>query len=228
METTNGGPGLGSGPSWNGAGLRHAILEILFDERLKRPKTGARSVKMLADTLDIEEASIEDALEDLQIAELAEKGERLYQVTARGVEFLLDHSLDYAPNVVPITEAKSMGFFSFCPVCSAPFAQGQEKKHQHGRMPRLEFKEFWLDILEFMWEHPAENGVQTGPNAHALMVRFDIPASDLFRALSSRSGFFARKAICAWERGNFSLQMQASPISSNSGRFARVSSYDPN
>jgi len=75
---------------FNESELRIAVLQILLEQRRKRPKTGGASVQMLADVLGIDNASeaLAACIQFLQDSECLEKGERLFMITAIGVDRL--------------------------------------------------------------------------------------------------------------------------------------------
>lgn len=128
---------------------------------------------MLADILNVEvDVLLLDTVENLEKRGLFEKGERLYRITAHGVDFLFDQTMDCSPNAVPPID-NSIGFTSLCPECSASLTQGRASQHQHGKPLPEQFRAFLLDILEFPWEHPVENAVRTGATTGLLLDKFD-------------------------------------------------------
>jgi curved DNA-binding protein CbpA len=80
-----------TGVSWNEIELRLAILQILLDARKKRPKTGGASAKMIMDILDLNDiAETEYALWYLRESGFLEMGERLFMITVKGVNYIVD------------------------------------------------------------------------------------------------------------------------------------------
>jgi len=80
-----------TGVSWNEIELRLAILQILLDARKKRPKTGGASAKMIMDILDLNDlAETEFALWYLRESGFLEMGERLFMITVKGVNYIVD------------------------------------------------------------------------------------------------------------------------------------------
>jgi len=80
-----------TGVSWDEVELRLAILQILLDQRKKRPKTGGASAKMLMDVLDLQNMEeTEFALWYLREKGFIEMGERLFMITAKGVDYIVD------------------------------------------------------------------------------------------------------------------------------------------
>lgn len=80
-----------TGVSWNEVELRLGILQILLDQRKKRPKTGGASAKMIMDVLDLRDMEeVEFALWYLREKGFIEMGERLFMITAVGVDYIVD------------------------------------------------------------------------------------------------------------------------------------------
>ncbi len=80
-----------TGLSWNEIELRLAILQILLQARKRKPQTGGSSAKMLMDILNINDmAEMEFALWYLREKGLIEMGERLFMITVKGVDYLID------------------------------------------------------------------------------------------------------------------------------------------
>lgn len=80
-----------TGISWNETELRLAILQILLDARRKRPKTGGASAKMIMDVLDLNDLNeTEFALWYLREKGYIEMGERLFMISANGVDYIVD------------------------------------------------------------------------------------------------------------------------------------------
>ncbi len=79
------------GISWTEVELRLAILQILLDQRKKKPKTGGASAKLIMDVLDLKDVEeVEFALWYLREKNLIEMGERLFMITAVGVDYIVD------------------------------------------------------------------------------------------------------------------------------------------
>lgn len=77
--------------TWNEVELRLAILQVLLAARKQRPQTGGASGKMLMDCLNIEGVfEIEYALWYLREKGLIEMGERMFMITALGVDYLTE------------------------------------------------------------------------------------------------------------------------------------------
>lgn len=68
--------------------LQLVILQVLLDARIKKPKSGGASAKLIRDALDVELAQVDEALSSLLDANQIEKGERLHLITAYGVDSL--------------------------------------------------------------------------------------------------------------------------------------------
>jgi len=90
-------PGMGlpkivkTGVSWEEIELRLAILQILLEQRRKKPKTGGASAKMIMDVLQLNDVEVvEYALWYLREKGLIEPGERLFMITAVGVDYIVD------------------------------------------------------------------------------------------------------------------------------------------
>lgn len=80
-----------TGVSWNEIELRLAVLQILLDARKKRPKTGGASAKMIMDILDLNDLNeMEFALWYLRERGLIEMGERLFMISANGVDYIVN------------------------------------------------------------------------------------------------------------------------------------------
>jgi hypothetical protein len=80
-----------TGLSWNEIELRLAILQILLGQRKKRPQTGGATAKMMMDILSIDNvAEIEFALWYLRETNLIEMGERMFMISWRGVDYIVD------------------------------------------------------------------------------------------------------------------------------------------
>ncbi|PWT99506.1 MAG: hypothetical protein C5B53_05325 [Candidatus Melainabacteria bacterium] len=77
--------------TWNEVELRLAILQVLLAARKQRPQTGGASGKMLLDVLNIDSImEIEFALWYLREKGHIEMGERVFMITAQGVDYLTD------------------------------------------------------------------------------------------------------------------------------------------
>lgn len=80
-----------AGLTWNEIELRLAILQILLAARKKRPNSGGASGKMLMDCLNMDGiAEIEFALWYLREKGLIESGERVFMITAHGLDYLTE------------------------------------------------------------------------------------------------------------------------------------------
>jgi curved DNA-binding protein CbpA len=80
-----------TGITWNEIELRLGILQILLAARKKRPQSGGASGKMLMDCLNMDNiAEIEFALWYLREKGWIESGERVFMITAKGVDYLTD------------------------------------------------------------------------------------------------------------------------------------------
>lgn len=77
--------------SWNEIELRLAVLQILLAARKRRPTTGGASGKMLMDCLNLDVITeIEFALWYLREKGLIEVGERVFMITAQGLDYLTE------------------------------------------------------------------------------------------------------------------------------------------
>ncbi len=80
-----------SGVSWNEIELRLAILQILLDARKQRPKTGGANPKIIMDCLGTDDMKgVEFAVWYLREKGYVEMGERLFMITANGVDYIVD------------------------------------------------------------------------------------------------------------------------------------------
>jgi hypothetical protein len=80
-----------TGLSWNEIELRLAILQILLGQRKKRPQTGGATAKMMMDILSIDNvAEMEFALWYLRETNLIEMGDRMFMISWRGVDYIVD------------------------------------------------------------------------------------------------------------------------------------------
>ena len=80
-----------TGVSWEEIELRLAILQILLEARRKKPKTGGASAKMIMDVLQLNDVEVvEYALWYLREKGHIEPGERLFMITANGVDYIVD------------------------------------------------------------------------------------------------------------------------------------------
>jgi hypothetical protein len=78
-----------TGISWNEIELRLGILQVMLAARKKRPSSGGASGKMLMDCLNIDTvAEIEFALWYLREKGWIEAGERVFMITAAGLDYL--------------------------------------------------------------------------------------------------------------------------------------------
>lgn len=91
-----------TGISWNEVELRLAILQVLLSARKKRPQSGGASGRMLMDCLNMDSiVEIEFALWYLREKGFIESGERVFMITAQGLDYLIEqlgktHILDGA------------------------------------------------------------------------------------------------------------------------------------
>jgi curved DNA-binding protein len=80
-----------TGIAWNEVELQLAILQILLTARRANPKAGGASGKMMLDVLNIDNISqIEFALWYLRENGLIEMGERVFMITAKGLDYLTE------------------------------------------------------------------------------------------------------------------------------------------
>lgn len=80
-----------TGVSWNETEMRLAMLQILLTARKKRPQTGGASAKMMMDILGTEDmAEMEFNIWYLREKGLIEMGERLFMISVKGVDYLLE------------------------------------------------------------------------------------------------------------------------------------------
>ena len=80
-----------TGLTWNEIELRMAVLQILLAARKKRPMSGGASGKMLMDCLNLENITeIEFALWYLREKGYIEAGERVFMITAVGLDHLTE------------------------------------------------------------------------------------------------------------------------------------------
>jgi|GEM_PF-445623 len=80
-----------AGISWNEVELRLAILQILLEQRRKKPKSGGSTAKMLMDILEIDDvAEIEFALWYLREKGFIEMGERMFMISVLGLDYIID------------------------------------------------------------------------------------------------------------------------------------------
>jgi len=78
-----------TGITWNEIELRLGILQVLLAARKKRPSNGGASGKMLMDCLSIDSiVEIEFALWYLREKGWIESGERVFMITAKGLDYL--------------------------------------------------------------------------------------------------------------------------------------------
>ncbi|MBX3149912.1 hypothetical protein KF728_07190 [Candidatus Obscuribacterales bacterium] len=73
---------------WLELDLQLAILQILLDARIRKPKSGGASASFITNQLDAEPAQVNEALSFLLDANRIDRGERLYSITAHGIEHL--------------------------------------------------------------------------------------------------------------------------------------------
>jgi hypothetical protein len=83
-----------TGVTWNEIELRMAILQILLAARKQRPTNGGASMRMLLDCLHMDNneglTTIEFALWYLREKGCLEQGERVFMLTAKGLDYLTD------------------------------------------------------------------------------------------------------------------------------------------
>jgi len=80
-----------TGLTWNEIELRIGILQVLLAARKKRPATGGASGRMLMDCLNIDSiAEIEFGLWYLREKGYIEVGERVFMISAKGLDYLTD------------------------------------------------------------------------------------------------------------------------------------------
>jgi hypothetical protein len=80
-----------TGITWNEIELRLGVLQVLLAARKKRPNTGGASGRMLMDCLNIDNITeIEFALWYLREKGWIESGERVFMITADGLDYLTD------------------------------------------------------------------------------------------------------------------------------------------
>ncbi|MGH9552592.1 MAG: J domain-containing protein [Terriglobales bacterium] len=83
-----------TGLTWNEIELRIAILQILLAARKKRPMSGGASMKMLMDVLHLDGnegvITIEFACWYLREKGFLEQGERVFMITAKGLDYLTE------------------------------------------------------------------------------------------------------------------------------------------
>ncbi len=81
-----------TGISFDEVELRLAILQILLSQRKKKPLSGGATAKMIMDILDINDIPlVEFAFWYLREKGLVEMGERVFMISVRGVDFIVDH-----------------------------------------------------------------------------------------------------------------------------------------
>ncbi|MBN9393887.1 MAG: J domain-containing protein [Candidatus Melainabacteria bacterium] len=79
------------GISFNEIELRLAILNILLSQRKKKPQTGGASAKMMMDILDMNDmAEMEFAIWYLRESGFIEMGDRLFMISVKGVDYIVD------------------------------------------------------------------------------------------------------------------------------------------
>ena len=83
-----------TGVTWNEIELRIAVLQILLAARKQRPTNGGASMRMLLDVLHLEGTegliTIEFALWYLREKGCLDQGERVFMITAKGLDYLTD------------------------------------------------------------------------------------------------------------------------------------------
>ena len=80
-----------TGVSWNEIELRLAILQILLEARKQKPKSGGANPKIIMDVLGTDDmAGVEFAIWYLREKGYIEMGERLFMISADGVDYIVD------------------------------------------------------------------------------------------------------------------------------------------
>lgn len=80
-----------TGVSWNEIELRLAILQILLEARKQKPKSGGANPKIIMDVLGTDDmAGVEFAIWYLREKGFIEMGERLFMISADGVDYIVD------------------------------------------------------------------------------------------------------------------------------------------
>jgi hypothetical protein len=81
-----------TGISFDEVELRLAILQILLSQRKKKPLSGGATAKMVMDILDINDIPlVEFAFWYLREKGLVEMGERVFMISVKGVDYIVDH-----------------------------------------------------------------------------------------------------------------------------------------
>jgi hypothetical protein len=81
-----------TGISFDETELRLAVLQILLAQRKKKPLSGGSTAKMVMDILDIYDIPlIEFTFWYLREKGLVEMGERVFMISVRGVDFIVDY-----------------------------------------------------------------------------------------------------------------------------------------
>jgi hypothetical protein len=81
-----------TGISFDEVELRLAILQILLIQRKKKPLQGGATAKMVMDILDINDIPlVEFAFWYLREKGLVEMGERVFMISVRGVDYIVDY-----------------------------------------------------------------------------------------------------------------------------------------
>ncbi len=80
-----------TGVAFNETEMRIAMLQILYTQRKKKCSTGGASAKMMMDILNTDDmAEMEFNLWYLREKGLIEMGERLFMISMKGVDYLID------------------------------------------------------------------------------------------------------------------------------------------
>lgn len=79
-----------TGVTWNEIELRVAVLQIMLSARKKNPRSGGVSMRMILDVLGSELVETEFCLWYLREKDLIEVGERVFQITGKGLDYLVD------------------------------------------------------------------------------------------------------------------------------------------
>jgi len=79
-----------------------AVLQVLLSARRKRPVNGGASGRMLMDCLNLDDTTeLESALRYLRDKDLIEPGERVFMITAKGVDYIEEHFPPEPPQSEP-------------------------------------------------------------------------------------------------------------------------------
>jgi hypothetical protein len=102
-----------TGLTWQETELRLACLQVMLAARKKRPSNGGASGKMLMDCLNIDSvAEIEFALWYLREKGWIESGERVFMITASGLDYLMSELNKTQSMTASSTEKKVEGILN--------------------------------------------------------------------------------------------------------------------